>query len=222
MAKSSSPAQVAAQVTFLLKGHLKNARIAYIRAAVMLARVRDEKLWQVLEYGSLVVYAEKQLRLHETTLYKYLRVHDWLKAKHPSWLAKKPKGFIPELSDVESLGWIEKRLENGEVPDLRKDLEAARKRALAGTLTYREFVALRTRARKKLSPLRSLLTRTRALRKAAARMAKVPPAALEGYDASMRALEAAIAATEPIARLRGLHRATLAHLGHRASPSAIV
>ena len=41
------------QVTFLLKGDLKNARIAYIRAAVKLARVRDEKLWQALGHRSL-------------------------------------------------------------------------------------------------------------------------------------------------------------------------
>jgi hypothetical protein len=36
-----SPAQIAIQVTFVLKGHLKNARIAYIRAAILLARVRE-------------------------------------------------------------------------------------------------------------------------------------------------------------------------------------
>jgi hypothetical protein len=42
MPRPPSPAQRAVQVTFLLKGHLKNARIAYIRAAVLLARVRAE------------------------------------------------------------------------------------------------------------------------------------------------------------------------------------
>ncbi|MGH7897469.1 MAG: hypothetical protein ACREQQ_05925 [Candidatus Binatia bacterium] len=223
MTRPTSPAQIAAQVTFLLKGHLKNARIAYIRAAVMLARVRHEKLWQALRYRSLAEYAEKQLRLHETTLYKYLRVHDWLKEKHPSWLAKRPKGFIPELSDVESLGWIEKQLENGDLDaDLREDLEAAQKQALQGTLSYREFVALRARARKVLPPLRSLLGRTRALRKAAARVARVPRSALEAYDEAIRTLEAAVAATEPITRLRGLSATTLARLGDRASPSVVV
>jgi hypothetical protein len=33
-------------VTFVLKGHLENARIGYIRAASLLARVREEKLWK--------------------------------------------------------------------------------------------------------------------------------------------------------------------------------
>ena len=42
MPRTPSPAQRAVQITFLLKGHLKNARIAYIRAAVLLAKVRDE------------------------------------------------------------------------------------------------------------------------------------------------------------------------------------
>jgi hypothetical protein len=221
--KTSSRAQIAAQVTFLLKGHLKNARVAYIRAAVGLARVRDEKLWQALKYRSLVDYAAKQLRLQESTLYKYLQVHDWLKKAHPSWLAPRPKGFIPELSDVESLQWIEKRIDDEKLDaELRKDLAAARKQALDGTLTYREFVALRARARKKLSPLRSLLKRTRSLKQAASRIAKVPAGALGAYDDAIRALEAAIAATEPIARLKGLRPTMLARLGRRASPSVIV
>jgi hypothetical protein len=221
--KPPTIAQRASQITFLLKGHLKNARVAYIRAAVMLARVRDEKLWQALRYPSMADYARDQLRLAEPTLYQYLRVHDWLKKSHPSWLAKRPKGFIPELSDVVSLQWIDQRLDGDSLEaDLRKDLEGARRQALAGTLTYREFVALRARARKTLSPLRALLDRTRALRKTASRTARVPAAALAGYDAAIRSLEAAIAAAEAIARLRGLRKTVLARLGKREASSVVV
>ncbi|MGH7803621.1 MAG: hypothetical protein ACREQJ_04685, partial [Candidatus Binatia bacterium] len=61
--KAPSPAQQAAQLTNALMGHLKNARIAYIRAAVGLAKVRDEKLWRLLRHRSLEDYAVKRLRL---------------------------------------------------------------------------------------------------------------------------------------------------------------
>jgi hypothetical protein len=218
--KPPTPAERANQITFLLKGNLKNARIAYIRVAVMLAEVRDEALWKALHYPSLADYAEKQLRLAEPTLYKYLRVHDWLKKSHPSWLVSRPKGFIPELSDVVSLEWIEERLEDANLePGLRKELEDARKRALVGTLSYRDFVALRSRAQKKLTTLRSILARTRALAKAALRVPNLPPAALDGYDAAIRALEAATAATDSVARLRGLRTTVLTALGRRVGSS---
>ena len=36
MARAITPAQRAAQITFVLKGHLKNAQISYIRAAGLL------------------------------------------------------------------------------------------------------------------------------------------------------------------------------------------
>ena len=220
---STTIAQRANQITFLLKGHLKNARVAYIRAAVMLAEVRDEELWRALRYPSMAAYAEERLHLAEPTLYQYLRVHDWLKKSHPSWLVKRPKGFIPELSDVVSLRWIEERLaDDGLAADLRSDLEKARKQALEGTLTYREFVALRARARETVSPLRALLARTRSLRKAASRSPKVPAAALAGYDDAIRALEAALAAAEPVARLRGLKKTVLARLGNRNGSSVVV
>ena len=44
MARAISPAQRANQITFVLKGHLKNVQVAYVRAAAMLAMVRDEKI----------------------------------------------------------------------------------------------------------------------------------------------------------------------------------
>lgn len=223
MAKPSSPAQRAAQLTFLLKGHLKNARVAYIRAAVALAKVRDEKLWRTLRHPSMVDYAWKQLRLKESTLYKYLHVHDWLKKSHPSWLARRPKGFIPELSDVESLEWIEKHLGDADLDEaLRKELERARGKALKGELSDREFRGLARRGRKKVTTLRSLLSRTRALRNEAAEVAKVPPKALVAYDEAIRAIESVLGSTRRVARLAGLRRSTLVRLAERARGSVIV
>ena len=86
MPRSLSPAQIANQVTFLLKGHLKNARIGYIRAAKLLARVRDEKLWKALKFPDIEAYARQDLGLGRSSLYHYLQVHDWLRDYHPAWL----------------------------------------------------------------------------------------------------------------------------------------
>ena len=197
--------------------------MAYIRAAVGLAKVRDEKLWRTLRHPSIVDYAWNRLRLKETTLYRYLGVHDWLKKSHPSWLARRPKGFIPELSDVESLEWIEKRLDEiGLDAALRKELESARRKALKGELTDREFRALQRRGRKQVTTLATLLKRTRALRRVAAEVANLPAATLAAYDEAIRTIEAALTSTRKVARLAGLRRITLARLGERARDSVIV
>jgi len=34
---------------------------------------------------------------------RYMQIHDWVRESHPAWLAKKPKGFIPELTDTYAL-----------------------------------------------------------------------------------------------------------------------
>jgi hypothetical protein len=89
-------------------------------------------------------YAAKRLGLQRSALYHYLQIHDWLREFHPSWLAPRPKGFIPELSDASALMWIERRLRDGRLSDSsRKELEAMRKKALAGALTAQEFRVLR-------------------------------------------------------------------------------
>jgi hypothetical protein len=48
-----SAAQVVKQVTFLLKGHLKNAQFSYLRAAALLARVRDENISRAPKYADI-------------------------------------------------------------------------------------------------------------------------------------------------------------------------
>ncbi|MGH7897844.1 MAG: hypothetical protein ACREQQ_07820, partial [Candidatus Binatia bacterium] len=105
---------------------------------------------------------------------------------------------------------------------LRKELESARRKAFAGRLTDREFRALQRRGVQKVTTLRSLLSRTRALRKVAARVANLPPKALLAYDEAIRAIEATLASTRSIARLAGLRRSTLAHLADHARRSVVV
>jgi len=56
MSKPPSSAQRAVEITFVLKGHLKNAQLAYLRVAALLAKVRDESLFAALkhpEHGGL-------------------------------------------------------------------------------------------------------------------------------------------------------------------------
>src|SRR5439155_25131410 len=38
---------------FVLKGHLKNVQVAYIRVAALLAKVRDEKLYRALGHATM-------------------------------------------------------------------------------------------------------------------------------------------------------------------------
>src|SRR6266704_2778322 len=108
MRRPPSPAQRAVQITFTLKGHLKNVQVAYIRAAA-------------------------RLGLQHAALYRYLEVYDWIREFHRPWLERRPKGFIPQLTDAYALMWIERRLQDPHLGDaLRAQLEALRRKALAG------------------------------------------------------------------------------------------
>jgi hypothetical protein len=70
-AKADPLVQEALEVTWVLKGHLKNAQIAYLRVGRMLRDVRDRKLYAHLKHPDLESYAEQRLHLARTSLYKY-------------------------------------------------------------------------------------------------------------------------------------------------------
>src|SRR5437870_924451 len=57
MARPPSCAQRAVQITFVLKGHLKNVQVAYIRVAALLVKVRDERLYRGLGHQTMEQYA---------------------------------------------------------------------------------------------------------------------------------------------------------------------
>jgi hypothetical protein len=149
----------ALQVTWSLKGHIKNAQVAYIRVCVGLARVRDEELYKRLKHPDIASYAEARLRLGRSSVYKYLQVHDWIKEYHPEWLKPKPKGFIPDLSDVADLIWIEH--------ELSKEYLDPKKRAA----------------------LEAYLSRLRYLRKRGAELASMPREVIEHLDAAIEILK---------------------------------
>ena len=105
-----TPVQEALEVTWVLKGKLKSAQIAYLKIGELLAQVRDRKLFAELKHPSIEDYAQERLGLGRSSLYQYLQVYDWVRESHPEWLEPKPKGFIPYLSGANELMWIEHTL----------------------------------------------------------------------------------------------------------------
>ena len=219
MARTVTPAQRAAQITFVLKGHLKNVQISYVRAAALLAKVRDEKLYRALKHDSMESYAAERLGLQRTSLYRYLQIYDWLRRSHREWLAAHPKGFIPELSDAYGLMWIERRLEDKDLePQTRAELEALRRKALAGKLTKKEIEDFRARGRKRHDTLRALSASLRALRGRAAAFATLPPGVLADLDSALGRLNAASGALARAVRFANPHEMRLAAIGEKSPP----
>ena len=134
----------ALQTTWLLKGRLKSAQLAYLKIGELLIKVRDLKLDVALAHPTLEDYAEKRLKLGKSSLYRYIRVYEWVRASHPQWLADKPKDFIPELDDVAGLMWIDRELARTDLPEQeRKALTALQAKGLAGELRQRDLAPWR-------------------------------------------------------------------------------
>jgi len=205
MARKVSPAERANQITWLLKGDLKNIQISYLRAGAKLATIRDEKLYHALKYNSLEEYAEKRLGLRRAALYRYLQVYDWVRKSHRGWLAKHPKGFIPELTDAYGLIWIEDQLEDEHLgPETRAELEALRRKALTGKLTQRELDEFRRRGQTRQDSLTAVNASLRAIRRRLAALPDFSPALLRELDVFLNHLKAASGA---VARVAGLGNA---------------
>lgn len=201
MARKVSPAQRANQMTFILKGHLKNVQISYIRAAALLAKIRDEKIYRALKYDSLESYAEARLGMRHSALYRYLQIYDWLRKSHREWLAKHPKGFIPELTDAYGLMWIEERLEDPHVgPATRAELEVLRRKALSGKLTQRDLDEFRKHGQKRQDSLTAVRASLRGIRRRLAALPDVSPAIVQELDAFLDHLKAASGAVARAAR----------------------
>ena len=185
--------QEALQVTWLLKGHLKNVQIAYIRVGVLLARVRDEKMYSALDHPDIETYAEERLHLGRSSLYRYLQVYDWMQEFHKEWLQPKPKGFIPELADAGDLMWIERELTRKDLaPKERADLEALRAKALDGRLRDPDLNRWRQQARGNETGVKSFLSKLRLLRTRGAQLASMPPEVIAHLDAAIGLLKNAV------------------------------
>ena len=190
---AKTPVQEALEVTWVLKGHLKNAQISYLRVGGMLSRVRDKKLYAALGHATLEDYAEQRLRLGRTSLYKYLQVYEWVSAFHPEWLQPKPKGFIPDLSDVADLIWIEKELKRKDLTSqARTELEALRAKALDGRLKKNDLDSWQRRGGRAADGLKSFLSRVRLLRKRGSALDDMPAEAISHFDAAIEIIRNAM------------------------------
>lgn len=182
--------QEALQVTWLLKGNLKNAQLAYLRVGALLVRVRDEKLYAALGHADIESYAEQRLHLGRASLYRYIQVHDWIAQCHPEWLKPKPKGFIPDLSDAANLIWIEGELaKSGLDPKRKAALEELRKKALDGRLGQGELNAFRRQGQKGKSGLKSFLSKLRLLRRRGSELDDMPSEVLTALDSAIELLK---------------------------------
>ena len=186
--------QEALEITWTLKGHLKNAQISYIRVGTLLAKVRDQKLYEALKHPDMESYAKQRLRLGRASLYRYLQVHDWVQQFHKEWLEPKPKGFIPDLTDAADLIWIEHELTQPDLdPKRRAALEDLRARGLAGELKDGEVAAFR-RAGNPDGGLKSFLSSLCSLRQRGAGLEKMPRDALSDLDAAIDSIGQALSA----------------------------
>jgi hypothetical protein len=187
--------QVAVQVNWELKGCLKNVQLTFLRAAKLLARMRDEKLYLLLLHPTIEEYAEEHLRLRKSQLYKYLRAYDWVKAKHTDWLEKAPEGDMPDLNDIADMLQIEKELARTNLdPDKRRALEDMQKRAEKGELGERELSALRKRTQRSTKDaLKGLLNKLNAARRQAEGMNSLTPDVMGDIDSAIRKVKSLMA-----------------------------
>ena len=194
-----TPAQIAAQealqLTWLLKGKLKSAQIAYLRIGEMLAEVREKEMFKVLHHDNLEAYADERLNLGRSALYQYLDIYDWVVECHREWLQPKPKGYIPVLTVANNLRWIERKLAAKDLDaETRTKLEELRARGLVGRLRPRDMKAFREWSQPDTNVLRTLLAKLRTLRRNSARLKSIPPEVLSKLDGAVEVVEHAMAA----------------------------
>ncbi len=189
MSEAGKAAQDANQVTWLLLGNLKNIRKMYLNICVLLARVRDEKLYAALHYPDMEEYAQARLNLGRSSLYNYLQIYDWASKTHPEWLDPKTKGPNLDFSDVGDLMWIEKELAQPDIPQTRQaTLATLQQKAIAGTLIRSDVRKLRKPTKTVPNSLKGVISKLRLVRRRAAQLTNIPPEAIQHLDAAIKIL----------------------------------
>jgi len=126
---------------------------------------------------------------------------------------KHPKGFIPELTDAYGLMWIETQLEDEHLgPETRKQLEALRRKALAGKLTKEDVEKFKKDGTHHRDSLTAVAASLRAIRRRAAALRDFPPALLGDIDALLDRLKSASGAVARAIRFanpRGMRISTI-------------
>jgi len=113
----------------------------------------------------------------------------WVFKNHPEWLQPKPKGYIPDLSDIADLIWIEKELTKKLSAAQRAALEELQRKALAGQLRKKELASLRKRIGSPKDGNRAFLSALRALRTRGARRKGVPAQVIALIDKAIAVME---------------------------------
>jgi hypothetical protein len=179
--------QEALQTTFVLKGTLKRVQLMYMRVGVLLVKVRDQKLYAALNHPDMESYARERLGLGRSSLHKYLRIHEWVSRTRPEWLKPKAVGFIPDLSDVGDLMWLEAELAKRNLSAARRAiLEDLRQQGLAGKLRRSDVRKVREPENTVKGGLQQVISRLRQVRKRAAALANMSPEVLAHLDAAIQ------------------------------------
>lgn len=182
-------AQTANQITWRILGGLKNIRKVYLQISVLLATVRDEKLYAALHYPDMEAYAHDRLNLGKSSLYNYLMIHDWASKAHPAWLDPKVKGPKLDFSDVGDLMWIEKELSKPYISENKQaKLLELQQKAMEGNLRQTEVRQLKKPAKTVQNSLKSLISAVRGVRNRAKKLANCPLEVIEHLDAAVEIL----------------------------------
>ena len=188
-----SSVQEALQVTWVLKGKLKSAQIAYLRIGELLAQVRDKKLFSELKHPSIEAYAQERLNLGRASLYRYLQVYDWVRESHPAWLQPKPKGFIPYLTDAVDLMWIEHALADRKLTrEARTELDGLKAKALEGKLKDGEVDRFRQKGGRAPDGLKTFLSKMRVMRNRGSVLKNMPAEAVKLMDEPIEIIDNAL------------------------------
>ncbi len=193
--------QEALQVTWLLKGTLKNAQLSYLRVGKLLSQVREKKMFVSLGHPDIEDYAEKRLQLGRASLYRYIQVYDWVTKNHPEWLQPKPKGFIPDLYDVAGLITIERELAEKNVsPQKRKKLEELQSKALTGELKSSEVAKVSKSSKTAGELMKNMALRLVSVRKQCSAISGIPAEVIKYLDGAIGLLnnEKAVAALKSV------------------------
>lgn len=186
--------QEALQLTWLLKGQLKTFQMSYLRIGAMLVRVREENMFTTLGHPDIEDYAEKRLNLGRASLFRYIEVYEWVKSSHPGWLEKKPKGFIPDLSDVSDLIWIEQKLADKTLrTETRTRLEELQAKGLTGKLRQRDLREFRKKSNPQVNALKGYLTTLYGIRRRGMKMKDMPGEAITKLNDAIEVIQNALA-----------------------------
>lgn len=197
----------ALQVTGQLIGHLKNVQLAYIRVGAQLVRVRDEKLYEILKHPDLEDYAAKRLDLSKTSLYRYIRIHDWVAKNRPEWLLPKPKGRIPDLAEISDAIRIDDVLRSSKItPAKRQGLEELKQQTLDGKSPAGAVAKAVKKDSKVYDSLKTFTSALRNLRRRGAALKGMPPEVISYLDSAI-----GILTNENAVACAGLHLISLQH-----------